>query len=206
MTKENAFTKKASITTLQKHCTVKQEPPTVLSPAATNENFLRARRHWEWAWTTPSRAEDSEEEGSCDRGSQLPSWPSALLLSRAPQHPWKTPAVQPLLSLLLLGVRISDCCSALPQVTHCSNRGVSGKKPVNSSAWYTQVDSHTLHFPHQKWICFAYMFMLSDTNHVAVARKNLHDKQHFTCTFYKSRKSRCFSKKIHSGTNGTNQR
>lgn len=43
--KKNAFNKKASVKTLQKHDTIKQERPTVLSQAATNENFLKARRH-----------------------------------------------------------------------------------------------------------------------------------------------------------------
>lgn len=43
--KKNAFNKKASVKALQKHDTIKQERPTVLSQAATNENFLKARRH-----------------------------------------------------------------------------------------------------------------------------------------------------------------
>lgn len=167
------------------------------------------------------------EGGSRDRGSQLPSWASAQLPSWAPHCvPRKPSSPVPALPPPAVAVRSRehpDPCTTLPRVTQHSNRGVSGKKAGKLLRLVHTAGQACIAFPTSKADLFC-VCVYPRRDHLGSTSKetplNFADLHAVQChrsavaaintashvSFARAVKSRCFSRKIHNRTNGTNQR
>lgn len=121
---------------------------------------------------TPLSTQGSKGEGgSCDDGSQLPPWTSALLASQATPASLESSAVQALLFHLLLWVCGLASIPASPQVTQHSYRGEWKKAGKLICLVHSWAGAHCI--SHIKSGSVLHMVLtLSETNYVVPARKH----------------------------------